>query len=272
LRYSCVLVREVAGEVSGTEKEHRRHSQHGLVQYIANVVTIVSGLGSVIALVSGQYLWAVPTVAALAFAVYSLRNRRWKPAAFGLAVVMLAAAAGAASYPQHGGHKSPRAGTTNPGAADSSPAPAAAAASSPAASPSPKLLVNSDVTLERHAAVDVDQAEPQVLQNQTGADGNLDLYFDPSADSIIAYDAEGVLNPGQGITDPHAACADQFDPASSDRNVNPYGYVSEGSGFCFRTSSSRMAYAVVVATDQPEASEAPQAVTLHVIVWDNALP
>jgi hypothetical protein len=261
--------------VSSTEEKHlRRVSQQDLVQYAANVVTVISGLGGVTALFSGQLIWAVPAVAGLAFTMYSLKNHRWKPATFGLAAVMLAGATGAAGYSRHAGQKDRQARSANPGAASSSPAPAPAGTSSSPASSAPRVLLDSDVTLERHAAADVDGAKPQVLRNQAGADGTLDIYFDPSGlpGTIIAHNAEGVFNPGEGITDAYAACKDQFDVTSSDRNANLYGYVSTGSGFCLKTSASRMAYAVVVAIDQPVKSEAPQTVTLHVTVWDEALP
>jgi hypothetical protein len=259
--------------VLSADGEHRHRSQHDRVQYIANVVTVISGLCSLIALFSGQLLWVLPAVAALVFTGYSLKNHRWKPAAFGLAVVMFALAIGASSYLQPAGQGAPGTHPVVLGATSSAKAPAEADASASPASAVPRTLSDSEVRLVRYAAVDVDQAHPQALPNQVGADGSLDLYFDPSdGPSIVAHDAEAVLTPSEGTTDPYGSCTDQFDDTMGDHDFNPSGSLSLGSGFCFKTSADRMAYAVVVAVEPPVPTGTPLAVTLHVTVWDVVLP
>jgi hypothetical protein len=239
------------------------------VQYGTNIITALTGIGGIMAaFYSGHALWAIPVIVAVAlaaiFMVYSLRNHRWKSATFGLAVVLVVSVAGAMVYMRPGTTASHATTGQNNSPSASSPDHTAATTSAN------KPLTDQEVTLQRHDAVDVDQAQLPVTTGQSGVTGKQDLYFDPSGlpGAVLAYGGMVYNTSNPDITAAHNACADQFDPTSSKRNINPSAFLSIGYTFCFLTSERRMAWGSVVAVDQPISSSAAKSVTLHVMVWD----
>jgi hypothetical protein len=264
---------------------HRRSRPTGdSLQYAANLVTVASGVLSAVTLLSGQFIWALPAVVVVAITFYSLRTRRWWSGVLGLAVVSLAAFAVAVSL-YHRAEREPAAAAPSVqgnGRQTAVSSASASAATSPPASTAPQAIISSpansapptvldnDVTLQRNAAADIDASTPTVLENQAGADGNLDLYYDSSEGigAIIAHDSEGIFELGAGVTDAYGSCADKFDSGSSDSGHEQSVYASLGTEFCFRTSGGLMAYAVVAAVNPPGGQAIPRTVTLHVTVWD----
>lgn len=258
------------GQPNTPQSDYASRSHHEWVQYLANIITLLTGIGSVVGVALGQPLLVIGAVAALIFMIVALAKHWWKTAVFSFAVVLVVVGVGTIGYfVQHD------AATAKPGATTAThQSPATAASTSPSSVAGPKALLDKEVTLNRHDAVDVDANPPVVSTGQNGAVGDNDIYFDPAGlpGSLVAHDAEAVFFPATGVTDFYHACSDQFDPSASDRDSGVAGFVSMGSGFCFKTSAGNMAYASVVAVNQPVSSEAAQSVSAHVIVWGKPLP
>lgn len=287
----CPISHDLVGmrvEQTPNDKPPAKHRSHDeKMQYVANVITAITGVGGivggVIAYFAGQILWVIPLVAALIFMFFALCNRKWRLAGLSLLVIAFVALTGAITYSLQNGKpataaQSSAANTTSSTTPPSRTATTSASASSSAATSSsangkrPRVLVDNDtITLKRYQAIDVDQPG-QEAKDSSGATGALDLYFSAQGlpGRIVAHDSESVFVPPRDL-DHYTACADQFDPHASDRNLE-YGIGAyEGSGFCFKTSDSHMAWAGVAGVEQPVQSAAATAVMLHVIVWDELL-
>lgn len=253
--------------------QRKRRSNDDRMQYAANIVTVLTGLGAAVGAFTGQLLFLLPAIAAAVFMVYSLVHHRWKSAVFGLIVVVLASVVAFANTPHDqpaaaGAGNQPSTTTTAKSPTQSSDQ----TPSSTAASGQPKKLVDNDnITLQRSQGIDVDKPD-QTPQSADGATGPLDLYFDPGGlpGSLIAHDSETIYG-ASNTTNPYATCTNAFDPHTSYHNSQPWGGIYAGDGYCFKTSDGHMAWVGVTAKTQPVASESATAVSLHVIVWDKSI-
>lgn len=132
-----------------------------------------------------------------------------------------------------------------------------------AAAPAPRLI---EVTLPRHAAVDLDRPGQRVVPGQSGITGGFDLFHDAGrvmSDVIRAANGVYIYPAGKRPDDAYDVCADYTGPNPSYNAYNLVASVQTGVAFCFKTSGGLMAFATVNAV-QPTS----WVTTLAVRVWD----
>ena len=250
------------------------------LQIVANIATVIA---VPIALATGQPLLlglaAFAALVAVIFMIVALAHRKWWLALASLAVMVVAAIGGTLGHAYNSQNGSPNVASSTQATNGATTTPASASSGSKAASTTqpdngPRKLFDGEVTLKRNDSVDVDHSPAQIMSDQSGAVGEDDLYFDPGGlpGSLLAHGGQTFYLPPTSGVDPdlaYAACKDQYDPNSSDRNSHPFSFIGVGSAACFKTSEDHLAWLDVEANTQPISSEAATSVTMHVIVWAN---
>lgn len=253
--------------MNGAGEQHKPAGHHWW-QYGASIVTVIGGVMTVL---SGQLLWLLPVGAALAFFVYALRARRWALATTSLTAVVVVTLGTAIYMHKDAPPEIPSASQNQSSTAKSPEAnsPARSSAVAGAKSTEPKRLFDGEVILKRHEAVDIDLAEPVVAGGKNSASGDFDLYLDPSGlpGTVRSHREKGVYSTS-ATSDYYDVCVAQFDPSTSGRNHNLWVYLYPGYSFCFESSDGRMTWGRVVEVDQPVRSQGAMAVTMHIVVWD----
>lgn len=238
-----------------------------VMQNVANLATIV---GSVVALLSDQLVWLLPSVIAIAFLFFALRHGRLAAAFVSTVVIAVAVFVGVSSYmnvnvgwpPLIPGTPTAQATTTS-----HSPIPDTVTTEPKEDNNNtPNKVFDGEVTLERYDSVDVDVSPAKIAHDQDGAVGEGDLFLDPTSfpGALYAHGSATVYLVSLGTNNPDQAYA----ACSSSRNASPFGFVSKGSAICFKTSEGRMTWAAIGAVHQPTLADPATSVTLRVIVWD----
>lgn len=288
----------MADKRSGNYPAHRSssHSTEERLGVAANLAGMTASLASVagflLSLRSGDGLWLLCGLGTAVFFLYAAwRRRRMAVAASAVILAMVgvggllahfhvlvkpAAASPSADAPAvtlstapNGSSSTPSA--TQPDAGSSSQAGPGSSTQAGTVSgtqagtsaPQPRVL---EITLPRHAAVDLDYAgQPEAVSNQFGATGPYDLYHDGgeagtdeirAQDGVYSYPADTSPDSAYGI------CSDYTSAAPSVNTYNPFVYVNSGTPFCFRTTAGKLAWATVEAV-QPDT----YAVVLQVFIW-----
>jgi hypothetical protein len=238
-------------------------------------------LGGVASFLTGHLRLVILLIAVAAvFFGFWIQKKHWKKIGIGLMAIATLTAAGALTsvlVPA----LSP-ASSENATGASSSPSGASVASNdqsnsfgstptrstsfSPPVSPKAKLSFSGEVTLPRHAAVDVDEPDQPVVADQSGVTGAFDLFHDSGAvrsDTIRTHDGVRSYPSGKSSEAAYDVCLDYTSPNPSYNSYNPSAGVSIGETFCFTTSDHRVAWARVESV-QPDNFTA----VLEVRVWD----
>lgn len=246
----------------------RSSSVERVLGLAANVAGIV---GALVSLRSGQLVWLLPSFAVAAYLLYAVWHRHWTAAGASLLVFVVLAGAGyittadsrvpkpspSATWMAGGGSTLaatvPAGPPSTVGPADPAPSPGAGAP--------PQVM---EITLPRHAAVDVDRAGQPVVLNQAGVTGAFDLYHDAGevkSDSILTPDGLFSYPVGTGVDAAYPLCRGYLsDPQTAGRQDGKGLYLD--SAFCFRTSDGRVAWAKIVAVQSLD-----DTAVLSVRVW-----
>jgi hypothetical protein len=231
---------------------------------------VLSGLGTAVfflvaawqrhaqAMAASAVLLALAVLGGL-LAHFHVSARAAEPSASAAAPAMSSASAAAPAAPTAGSAVAGAAGATAAGAAGAG----ATAAAAPAGT-SPARVI--EVTLPRHAAVDLDSgAQPAVIGGQIGATGLFDLYHDAGevmSDVIRTPNGMYTYPAGTSPESAYAVCSDYTSPNPSTNAYEPSAGVDTGNAFCFRTTEGNLAWATVEAV-QPITDTA----VLKVLIW-----
>ena len=207
----------VAGDREGYPDPNRTVRRSGVpVERVLGVAANVAGIvGALVSLRSGQLVWLLPSIAVAGYLLYAVWHRHWAAAGASLLVFVVLAGTGYITAADGRASLGPSPVVTRMGAGEPSAgqestsggggpsvAGSSAAASPPstvspapdgdpattAAGAQPRVM---EITLPRHAAVDVDRPGQPVVGNQAGVTGAFDLYHDAGevrSDSILTPD------------------------------------------------------------------------------------
>ena len=156
------------GQIAPADREHVR-------AWLARFAGLVSMLGFAQTLSSGDGLWVLSGLGTAIFFLYAAWRRHLIAIAASVLLLAVVALGGLLAHfrapAQAAGASAPAAGS-----APVEPSTGAAASNAPAGTPPVRIV---EVTLPRHAAVDLDSgAQPTVVAGQIGATGRFDLYHD----------------------------------------------------------------------------------------------
>jgi hypothetical protein len=189
----------------------------------ASLAGIVSGLVSVLglaqALSSGGGLWVLSGLGTAIFFLYAAWRRHRVAMAASVLLLAVAALGGLLARP---GAPARSAGAPSPAASSAPVAPSsgAAASAAPAGTPPVRMV---EVTLPRHAAVDLDAgAHPAPVAGQIGATGRFDLYHDAGevmSDVIRTPGGMYGYPAGSSPDSAYAICSDYTSPNPSRRTT-----------------------------------------------------
>lgn len=194
-----------------------------------------------------------------------------------VALIGAAATVTAAVIGVYAGHSSatsaPAATPDRTAVAASAVDPVAAPPAAPAAAPAHAVIFDGEVTVPRHAAVDVDSATPSVRDDQVGPTGAFDLYHDSGevrTDNFQAHGGGDVFPyPSGASTAPAASydvCKDYTGPSPSYNNPRQSAPIFVGAPFCFVTSSRHLAWASVEGVQ-----DGNETAVVRVRVWDTVV-
>jgi hypothetical protein len=248
----------------------------------ANLAGIAASLASVagflLSLRSGDGLWLLCGAGTAVFFLYAAWRRRRMAVAASAVILALVGAGGLLAHfhilikpavvsPSPSAHALAVTPSVAPSGSPGTPSAAQSGiVSGPqpgTSTPPPRVL---EVTLPRHAAVDVDSAgQPEVVDNQIGATGPYDLYHDAGevmSDMIRAHDGVYIYPSATSPDSAYAICSDYTGPDPSANTYNPSVGIETGVAFCFRTSAGKLAWASIEAV-QPDT----YTTVLQVYVW-----
>lgn len=241
----------------------------GIAASLAGIAaSLASVAGFLLSLHSGDGLWLLCGLGTAAFLLYAAWRRHWMAVAASALVLAVAGIGGLLAHfhtPTEPAAASP---STSASTAAHPIAPGGSSATSSGAqvsmsTPQPRVL---EITLPRHAAVDLDPAgQPSVITDQIGATGPYDLYHDAGevmSDTIRTHDGVYAYPAGSSPDSAYAICSDYTSAHPSYNAYNPSAGAQTGATFCFRTTEGKLAWATVEAV-QPDTNT----VVLQVRIW-----
>lgn len=264
----------MTGKSSSNDPAHRSGSRStqealGAAASLAGIAaSLTSVAGFLLSLRSGDGLWLLCGLGTAAFFLYAAWRRHSMAVAASAVILTLVGIGGllahfriligpAAASPS--ARVPAAAHSIAPGAPSSTPPGTQASANTP----QPRVL---EITLPRHAAVDLDSAgQPKVVNGQIGATGFYDLYHDAGevmSDVIRTHDGVYAYPAGASPDSAYAICSDYTSADPSYNAYNPSAAVDTGATFCFRTTGGKLAWATIEAV-QPDTYTA----VLQVRIW-----
>jgi hypothetical protein len=220
----------------------------------------VTVLGFAQTLRSGDGLWVLSGLGTAIFFLYAAWRRRGVAMTASVLLLAVAVLGGLLAHLRVPAHA---AGAHASTAVPAVPSAGETFATAPGGTPSARVI---EVTLPRHAAVDLDSGtQPAVVADQIGATGRFDLYHDAGevmSDVIRTPDGMYDYPAGSSPDSAYAICSDYTSPNPSYNAYETSAGVETGNAFCFRTTDGKLAWATIEAV-QPGSYTA----VLQVRIW-----